>query len=89
MHACMHAHRHKHVYPPLSDKPPTVSAEHLVTHTHKREHKMSVLFQLQWLPVRFRSLHDPVSYIQSTEWNSTTLSKQSDPKVYNSENAAI
>ena len=33
--------------------------------------------------------HDPVSYIQSTEWNSTTVCELSDRKIYTSENAPI
>jgi len=32
-------------------------AARLMTHIRKREHITSVLFQLHWLPVRFRSLY--------------------------------
>jgi len=32
-------------------------AARLVTRTHKREHITTVLFQLHWLPVRFRSFN--------------------------------
>ena len=32
-------------------------AARLVAHTHKREHITPVLFQLNWLPVRFRLLY--------------------------------
>ena len=32
-------------------------------------------------------VQDPVSHIQSTEWNSTTVYKRSDLNIYTSENA--
>jgi len=34
-------------------------------------------------------IQDPVSYLQSTEWNSTIVSKRSDRNIYTSENAPI
>ena len=50
-----------------------------VPHVRKREHITPVLFQM----------HCPVSHIQSTELNSTIVSKGSDQKVYTNETAAI
>jgi len=38
-------------------------AARLVTHTRKREHITQVLFQLHWLPVRFRSLYNILFHI--------------------------
>jgi len=35
------------------------------------------------------TVQDPVSYIQSTERNSTNVSKRSDQKIYTNENAPI
>jgi len=35
------------------------------------------------------TVQDPVSYIQCIEWNSTTVSKRSDRKIYTSENSLI
>ena len=53
--------------------------------TRKGEHITLVLFQLHWLPVRFRSC-----FINSIiEWNSTTVSKRSARKTYTRENAPI
>ena len=35
------------------------------------------------------TVQDPVSHIQSTECNNTTVSKRSEPKVHTTENASI
>ena len=65
------------------------SAARLVTRTRKREHIT------RFIPAPLASStsqitpQDPVSYIQSTEWNSNTTSKRSDRKLYTTENASI
>ena len=38
---------------------------------------------------KYYCIQDPVSYIQSTEWNNTSVSKPSDRNIYTSENALI
>ena len=35
------------------------------------------------------TVQDPVSYVQSTEWDSTSISKPPDRKIYTSENPPI
>ena len=37
-------------------------AAHLVIRTRKREHRTPILFQLHWLPLRFRSLYKILFY---------------------------
>ena len=79
--------------PPLSDKTPIVNAE--LCCTSGDMHSQKGTCNASFVPAALASstipstLHDPVSNIQSTEWNRTTVSKRSDPKVNTRENAAI
>ena len=52
-------------------------AARLVTHTHKREHKTPVLFQLHWLPVRVRSLNK-ILFHKVNVWSGTAALYLSD-----------
>ena len=60
------------------------------THSQNGTYNTS-FFQLHWLVSSTFQINkqDPISHIQSTEFNKTTVSKQSNPKLYNSGNAAI
>jgi len=73
----------------INDETCKTCAARQVTRTRKREHLTSV-FPAALAPYTFKiTVQDLVSYIQSIEWNSTTVSKRSDRKLYTSENAAI
>ena len=71
-------------YPPLSDQPPTASTE--LCCTSGDTHSQKGTYNTSFVPAALASrtcqitVKDPVSYIQSTEWNSTNVSKRSDKK---------
>jgi len=64
-------------------------APRLVTRTHKREHITSVLFQLYWLPVRFRSVYKIMFHIFKVLTGTAPVYLSDLIKIYTSENAPI
>jgi len=79
--------------PSLSDKLPTASAE--LCCTSGDTHSQKGTYNTSFVPAALASctfqiiIQDPVSYVQSTEWNSTSVSKRSDRNMCTSEIAPI
>ena len=69
---------------PLFDKLPTANAELRCTSGDTSLVPAALASRTFQITVQ-----DPVSYIESTEWNSTTVSKWCDLNRYNSETTAI
>ena len=69
------------VYPPLFDKPTTASAELL----HGWWHASFIPVALPPCTFHFTK-QEPVSYIQTTDWNNTSVFKRTGLKVYTSYN---
>ena len=72
--------------PPLSDKQPTESA--VCWYSLPKGTYNACFVSAAMVSCTFQ-ITKPVSHNHSTEWNSTAVSKQSDPKVYTSVNARI
>ena len=74
-------------------KPPTGSVELCCTSADIHAQKWT--YNSSFVPATLSActfqitVHDPVSHIQNTEWNSTTISKWSNPKLYISDKATI
>ena len=84
---------HCYIITPLCDKQLAASAKLCCTFGDRRWLKGT--YNTSFVPAALAScrfqitVKDLVSYNQSTEWNSTTVSKRSDPKVCTSENVLI
>ena len=77
----------------LSYKPPTASTE--LCCTFGDTHSKRRIYNTRFVPAALTSctfqitVQNTVSYIRCIEWNSTSVSKRSDRKIYTSKNAPI